>query len=294
MKPLVPMKAHLGSLKDLSLKNVLFEPKLDGIRALCYVNKYLRLFSRNGINITDDYPEFDFRKAIQAKSAILDGEIIVLDEEGKPSFSLWQQGYRAHFVVFDILMLNGKSLRELSLLRRKEILDKVVRNTEGIEKILYTTQGETLWNEIIKRGMEGIVAKKTNSLYLPGVRTKSWIKIKRTKALEAVIIGYSKKKRALASLALGLYDDQGNLHYIGSVGTGFSERFIRKILPELNKRVLEEKNKIVWVKPELVGEVKYAEWTPQGHLRQPVFLRLRPDRDPREMSFVDQEVIHVA
>ncbi len=293
---IVPMTAHIGSEKDLALKHVIFEPKLDGIRALCYVNKALKFYSRNNINITADYPEFDFRDAIKAQSAVLDGEIVVLDESLAPRFHLWQKGHMAVYIVFDILMVNGRVLFDTPLLERKKILEDTIVNGPHIEKIIYTPDGPALWHEMLKRDMEGVIAKVETSLYYPGKRSKSWIKIKAFKSLEAVIIGYIPGKRALGSLALGIYDGHKQLVYIGNVGTGFTESFLADLAGRLKK--LETgtpplhvpQKGIVWIRPQLVCEIKYLEFTPAGILRAPVFLRLRPDKNAQDITFKEQEL----
>jgi bifunctional non-homologous end joining protein LigD len=293
---LVPMKASIGTPADLTREGYIFEPKLDGIRALCYVNTTLAFFSRNKRTITADYPEFDFRTSIKAKSAILDGEIVVLDPSYSPRFSLWQQGYEAIYVVFDILMLNGKSLIDVPLSERKELLDKVIVDSPRLEKCLYTTHGENLWKEMLKRHMEGVMAKSINSCYYPGKRVKVWIKIKAYKTLEAIIIGFTQEKRSLSSLVLGMYTQDKELVYIGKVGTGFSQALLEDLLCCLEKIVrtkptvhISLKN-VVWVEPRFVAEIKYLEFTKDRVLRAPVFLRLRPDKNPEEITFTDQEI----
>ena len=291
-----PMKAHIGLDKDLTRKNYIYEPKLDGIRALCYVNRVMTFYSRNDIDITADYPEFDFRESIKAKSAILDGEIVVLDQSLVPRFELWQEGHAAVYIVFDILMVDGKSLLTTPLLERKKILDKVVKNSERMEKILYTEQGVALWKEMLKRDMEGVIAKEETSLYYPGVRSNSWIKIKSFKALEAIIVGYVPGKRIIGSLSLGIYNDKKELIYIGNVGTGFSNAFLEDLYSKLKKietkksPVKQDIKGIVWVKPKLVCEIKYLEFTKASILRAPVFLRLRFDKNPQDVTFKDQEI----
>lgn len=290
------MKAHIGSEKDLLREHVLFEPKLDGIRALCYVNKDMKFYSRNDIDITADYPELVCREYIKAKSAILDGEIVVLDTLLRPRFHLWQQGGPAVYIIFDILMLNGKRLLDIPLIERKKILEETIKNGPCMEKIIYTYAGKALWHEMLKRDMEGVIAKEENSLYYPGKRSKSWIKIKAFKALEAIIVGYIPGKRQIGSLALGIYDDKKKLHYIGNVGTGFTESFLDELLEKLKKLevkkapVVEQVKGIIWVKPKLVAEIKYLEFTPAGILRAPVFLKLRADKNPEEITFRDQEL----
>lgn len=293
---LIPMKAQVGSQQDLELPGMIFEPKLDGIRALCYVNKTLTFYSRNSINITADYPEFAFRDAIKSRSAILDGEIVVFDESLVPRFHLWQKGHVAMYVVFDILMLNGKMLLDEPLLTRKKILEDTVVNGPSIEKMIYTLDGKALWHEVLKRDMEGVIAKGEHSFYYPGKRSRTWLKIKAFKTLEAVIAGYIPGKRFIGALILGIYNRSGALVYVGNVGTGFTESFLSQLLKKL-KRLETKKSPLdvavkeaVWVKPQLVCEIKYLEFTPQGILRAPVFLHLRPDKNREEVTFKDQDL----
>ena len=289
------MNAHSGTEQDLTKKHFIYEPKLDGIRALCYVQKDLKFYSRNKIAITSDYPEFNFRDSIDAESALLDGEIVALDESLVPRFHLWQKGHPALYIVFDILMLNGRSLLNLPLIERKEVLERTVKDAPGIEKSIYTYDGPLLWREMLKRDMEGVIAKNETSLYYPGKRSRSWIKIKAFKTLEALIIGYAPGKRAIGSLALGIYDKK-KLRYVGNVGTGFTQSMLADLEKKLKK--LERKKPliegfykdIVWVKPDLVCEIKYLEFTQAGILRAPVFLRLRFDKNPNEITFKDQEL----
>ena len=292
---LAPMLVSIGTEKDLSNEKTIYEPKLDGIRALCYVNHALRFYSRNNRNITADYPEFDFRESIRAKNAILDGEIVVLDKSLAPRFELWQAGHTAVYFVFDILMLNGKSLLTTPLHERKQILDEVILDGGALEKVLYTRHGELLWKEMLKRNMEGVIAKKQESLYYPGKRAKAWLKIKTFKTLEALIIGYTTGKRTISSLALGIYDEE-RLQYIGNVGTGFNQATLDMVEALLQK--LKQAKPTVnvtipgiqWVKPLLICEIKYLEFTKAGILRAPVFLKLRPDKDPHSITFKDQQL----
>ena len=299
---IVPMKAHSGDEKDLTRKGMLYEPKLDGIRALCYVNHGLRFYSRNQRDISSEYPEFQFRDAIKAKTAILDGEIIVLDKSATPRFSLWQQGHDALYVVFDILMLNGKSLIELPLIERKKMLEKVVSKDHRIEKCIYTENGKALWQEMLKRAMEGVMAKQENSLYYPGARSSVWLKIKAYKTMEAIILGYTSGKRKISSFVLGVYSKK-KLLYIGKVGTGFTDAFLKELLPLLKKiehvKPLQIENiargdlpmeTTHWLRPELVCEIKYLEFTDAGKLRAPVFERMRPDKNPEEITFKEQDI----
>jgi DNA ligase D-like protein (predicted ligase) len=302
MKRLVPMKAVIGTKDDLNRPGFIYEPKLDGIRAVCYVTSKLTFYSRNGIVLTKEYPEFQFRDQIKARSAVLDGEIVALDRSLVPRFSLWQQGKEASYIVFDILNYNGKDLTGMPLSARKKILEQVVTPGPFLERCLYTTDGPALYKEILKRHMEGVMAKDFQGLYYPGRRSPVWRKIKRYKTLEAIIIGYTTKQRAVSSLMVGLYDKQGILIYRGKVGTGFTQETVTQLHHLFKKYVQDHPSKLVeglprtnkktitWLKPLLVCEIKYVEVTPKGFLRSPVFIRMRPDKNPQEITCQDQGI----
>ena len=153
-----------------------------------------------------------------------------------------------------------------------------------LEKILYTWKGKALWDEILKRSMEGVMAKGAEVSTIRGARSAVWLKVKAYKTLEAVILGYTQGKRGLASLAVGIYDETKKLRYVGKVGTGFSEAFLRQLLELLKPLELHQPptQGIQPVKPELVCELKYLEFTHGGIFRSPVFLRMRPDKSPGE------------
>lgn len=280
------MLADIGNENFLDKKNFIFEPKLDGIRAICYKNGKLRFVSRNGIDITSKYPEFDFIKNIKAKKCILDGEIVVYDKKGNPSFHLWQQKNKgenllANYVVFDILEKDGKDLMNRKLHERRKILEKTVKNSERLQTIVYTKDGIKLWEIVKKRKLEGVIAKKDDSFYESGKRSGVWLKIKITKTTDCVILGYTVEKRALTSLALGAYD-KGRLVFAGKVGTGFDETTIQKLKEKL-KKIGIKKSKIdlpedVYpVKSKYVAVIKYQNITRDLKFRAPVFLRLKED-----------------
>lgn len=291
-KQLVPMMAKVGKISDLNKLEFIFEPKLDGIRAICYVNEEITLISRNGNDITKSFSNLSFRDKINAQSCILDGEIVAYDEAGHPNFSLLQRGAPTNYVVFDILMKNGDDLTQMPLLERKNILKETISENDSIEKIFFTFNGTALWNEIKKRDLEGVMAKKANSLYYPDVRSDVWLKIKLFNSVDCVIVGFTTGRREIASLALGLYDENKNLLYIGKVGTGFKEKLLEELLQKLNSIKISEKliindapNEIIWTKPELVCEIKYLEFTRANLLRNPSFIRLRFDKNPEECNF---------
>ena len=285
------MLATIGDVNLLDRKDMYFEAKLDGIRALCYKKTKLKFTSRSGIVITDKYPEFDFFANLDAQECILDGEILVYDEKGMPSFQLWSERnhgkeHTATYVVFDILYYNGKSLLNEPLYARKKILEKVVKECPHLQLSFITRKGRELWKLIQEKGGEGVMAKKDDSSYELGTRSDAWRKIKITQDIDCVIIGYTTQKRALTSLALGLYQ-RGVLQYAGKVGTGFDEKTMASLKSNLDqlkteKTVVETEPGVIAVKSTLVVQVRYHELTKQGKLRAPVFMRLRQDKRPDE------------
>jgi len=277
------MNAVIGNVKDITKKNLIFEPKLDGYRALCHKNKKLKFISRNGINLTEEYPEFYFFNQINAESCILDGEIVVFDSKGNPNFGLLQNHlFPAVYIAFDILMKNGKDLTSKSLIERKLILDETIEDSESIKKMFFTKDGKELLKISKKRKLEGIIAKDINSKYEQR-RSDKWIKIKFTKTMDCIILGYTSKNRGISSLLLGAYSGK-KLIFIGKVGTGFNEGNFS----DLRKKLKEDEPaigipiKAVFVKPNIVCEVKYSEITKDKKLRAPVFLRIREDKLPEE------------
>ena len=285
------MLAATGTREILRSKEYIFEPKLDGYRALCQKKAgTLRFTSRNNRDITREFPELSFGDLIKA-DCTLDGEIVVYDEKGNPSFALMQQ--RRHqrppptYVAFDILELEGRDLRRLPLSERKQLLAGVIEEGRNLQTMPSTDNGEELWDVVTARGLEGVMAKKRESVYVTG-RSRAWLKIKHEKTVDCVIVGYITKTREIASLALALYD-QGTLSYIGQVGTGFSE----SLLDILSKELIRASNDVVLPKnvhpvvPNKVCEVKYLEYTKDHRLRAPVFLRIREDKSAMECT-VDQ------
>ena len=292
------MLCILGDKRDLGHKDYIYEPKLDGIRAICYVSaKGIKLITRNGIDITHQFPEFKFTKNIKATSCVIDGEIVTYDKKGHPDFNLLQNrgmsGVPATFVVFDILEKNGKSLIHLPLLERKKILESLLKDGNGLEIIVHSTDGKKLWKSAKKFHLEGVIAKKADEIYYPGKRVNHWIKIKFTKDLECVIIGFTQDKRHVSSLALGLYK-RGKLYYVGKVGTGFSQEDVDDLYKKFQTVLAKESyavnaetaaKGIIWIKPKFVAEIKYAMMTRDKRLRAPVYMHLRKDKKPLECTF---------
>lgn len=299
----------------------LFEVKWDGYRVVSFIeNGQVRMLSRNQNDLGPRYPELrELPKLIKARSAILDGEVVVLDEQGRPSFSLMQQrtGIRAHgrqaaprgdlpilYYVFDLIYLDGYDLRRVALEERKKLLREIIPS-DGLVRFSdhYPEQGVALFQVAKQKELEGIVAKKRNSCYEER-RSREWLKIKITQAVDCVIGGYTDPEGArqyFGSLILGLYDDKKQLIHVGHAGTGFNHATLKQI-SQLLKAIETSKKPFTgsvdakrahWVKPVRVAEVKFSEWTHETDegglkLRAPVFLGLREDKNPEDCTFQGQ------
>lgn len=287
------MLAKNADQEILKSKDYFFEPKVDGYRALCIKdNNKLYFISRNGLDITSDFPGFEFVKNIKAKKCQLDGEIVIFDEKGNPSFQLMQnraQNKTAVFIVFDIMEKDGKDLKTLPIEERKKILSKTLIESQYLQVMPFTENGKKLWTHISKRKLEGVIAKRKGSQYIDH-RSTEWLKIKRENTIDCLIAGFTQKKREISSLCLGLYDKKGDLKFIGKVGTGFSEKILEQLSHLLKKTKTSQIQPIagilpkdfIPVAPKHVCEIKFLELTHDFRLRTPVFLRLREDKLPHE------------
>ena len=298
----------------------LFEIKWDGYRAIAFIEgDKLRLVSRNQNDLTKAYPELqDIPKHIRARTAILDGEVVALDEQGRPSFGLMQQrtgvgegGRRIRrtrddipvmYYVFDLLYLDGYSLMRVDLEKRKELLAATVAASDGLRfSDHYVGRGIDVFNAAAEKGLEGIVAKQRRSCYEPK-RSREWLKIKITKRQECVVGGYTDPRGArenFGSLVLGLYDDQDHLIHVGHAGSGFTAKSHAEMWQRLDKLKVvkspflgkvESARPVHYVRPEMVAEIKFTEWTHEGEsgtvkMRAPVFQGLRFDKKPKECRF---------
>jgi bifunctional non-homologous end joining protein LigD len=293
----------------------LFEIKWDGYRAVAFIaQRKVRLVSRNQNDLTAQYSELQsIPSFIKAETAVLDGEIATLDEQGRSSFSLMQQrtGIRSGgrrtgsrqdipvlYYVFDLLYLDGYDLRRVTLEERKELLAKITIPEGPVRYSDHFPQGKALFDVAKKKGLEGILAKRRSSVYEER-RTREWLKIKITQTLDCVIGGYTDPEGSrsyFGSIVLGLYDKQGELIHVGQAGTGFDQAMLKQVWQALKKleakrspfpNGVEALRTVHWVKPELVAEIKFSEWTHESaeggmKLRAPVFLRLREDKDPKQ------------
>ncbi|HRO43349.1 MAG TPA: DNA ligase D [Flavipsychrobacter sp.] len=285
----------------------LFEIKWDGYRAIAKMEDgNVELSSRNGITLKKFYPVADALEALNM-NAVLDGEIVVLDDEGRANFQmlqLWTKEQKGTlcFMVFDLLWYNGYDFTDISLTERKTILEKVLPENNVIKYCDHVMEkGKDFYNLSVSWGIEGIIAKKANSNYVQGKRSKNWLKLKNANVLEAVIAGFTKgrnSRKYFGALILAQYE-QNEIKYIGHTGSGLDEKTTKAVYEKLMPLVTEKhpfKTKpktnmpATWVKPELVCEVKYQERTKDGILRIPIFLGLREDKNPMDLK---QETQHL-
>lgn len=286
-----------------------FEIKWDGYRAITEKKgKQIRFYSRNGLTFNELYPEVAHELTKLKKDCVLDGEIVVLNEEGKPSFQKLQQfddnrDLPILYYVFDCLSYDGKDITDFPLLERKKFAQKAIPKGNVI---LYSDhveeEGEKFFSEIIKiDGLEGMMAKRADSTYDEGRRTRSWLKIKLVNTQEAIIAGYTaprESRKYFGALILGVYHKK-KLRYIGHSGTGFTDKMLKELHAKLQPLVIDDSPfdekvpvnaAVTWVEPELVCNVKFSELTDDGIMRHPVFMGLRIDKEADEVDHVDEPV----
>ena len=289
----------------------LFEIKWDGVRTVAFIDDgKVRLVSRTGRDVTSEYTEFQhLGRNVRASTAILDGEIVALDESGRSNFQKLQnrigstnpsqkllESIPLTYYFFDLLYCNGFDIRQSPLQARKELLAQILR---GDERVRYSEhqleKGKELYEAAQAQGLEGIVGKQIESPYT-GNRTGLWLKFKIVNELDAVVIGWTAPRRTrqyFGALVVALYDGK-ELKSIGSVGTGFDQKGQEQILKQLKPLKVSQpplpdppklRERVDWVGPEIVVRVKYANWTEDNHLRAPVFLSIRKDRTPEDCTF---------
>ncbi|HYT51031.1 MAG TPA: DNA ligase D, partial [Gaiellaceae bacterium] len=301
-----PMLATLGDQEVPKGPGWLFEVKWDGFRALARVSQgEATLTSRQGNDLTQRFATVtkEIPKAVKTPDCVLDGEVCALDEQGRSSFSLMQQGKPGTpivYFVFDLLELDGEPLVDLPLTERRKRLEKLLeRRNKTVRLSEAFEDGEALYEAAKQQNLEGIMAKRADSRYAVGRRTRDWLKVKTHGRQEFIIAGYTKGqgRRAGTFGSLVLAVRRGpNLEYVGNVGTGFTGEEIEKLLTKLRplerktppfnevpKMPKVRKGDVVWVEPKLVCEVEFAEWTHDGRLRAPSYQGLREDKAADEV-----------
>lgn len=301
-KDVIPMLATLVN-EPFDNENWIFEIKWDGYRAVAYCNgKKVELISRNLTSFTEKYfPVTDEFKQQKLK-AVFDGEIIAVDDRGLAVFQSLQnwQNTPVHlqYSVFDILWLEGYDLTQVPLIERKRILKEVL--PEGDEVIRYSDHvvgsGKDFFRAAVSKGLEGIMAKKANSIYQIDKRTENWVKIKVNLRQEVIIVGFTQPRNTrkfFGSLLLGVYDSD-QLVYVGHTGSGFNTKSLEQIYNKLQPLTIDKcpfekcpkgNMPVTWVKPRLVCEIKFAEWTKDRIARQPIFMGLRVDKKAKDVTF---------
>ncbi len=289
-----------------------YEYKWDGVRAIVHADgQRVQVLSRNDRDVTASYPEIaEVAGLLDGRAAVLDGEIVALDQAGRPSFAELQRRMHVHtpppsllvqvpirYYVFDVLHLDGADTTTLPYVRRRELLAglplaglvvQVPPHHPGADPAQITAAAAA-------HGLEGVVAKRLTSPYRPGRRSPDWVKIPFSHHQEVVVVGYKpgegRRAGTIGSLVLAVNDPTGALTYAGGVGTGFTDAMLR----DLHRRTTtlrrgtapvsvprEHARGVHWLEPVLVGEVAYRNWTPDGRLRHPSWRGLRPDRSPDE------------
>jgi bifunctional non-homologous end joining protein LigD len=295
----------------------LYELKFDGIRAIAVkAGSKLNLISRNGNELRTRFSEIaDAVGEISVNECVIDGEVVALDEQGRSSFQLLQalemEGRKSpiRFYVFDLLQLEGKSLVNIPLFQRKELLAKLCDNLTDPIRFSGEVGGDakSLLKEVQRRGLEGIIGKQRNSVYEPGRRSGAWIKLKCVNEQEFVIGGYTPPQGArkyFGALLVGYYEKK-KLLFAGKVGTGFDTKMLAALYKRFQKELRNDcpfadlpsklsgqwvqgitpsmMRKMHWINPVFVCQVRFSEWTRDAKLRQPVFLGLRDDKEPGEV-----------
>jgi bifunctional non-homologous end joining protein LigD len=298
-KRLQPM---LATLVDAPFDNPdwLFESKWDGFRMVTSIEAgKVTLYSRNGQIISNSYAPI--AKALEAigADAVIDGELVALDAQGRSRFQLLQNALRTRanlrYCVFDLMFLGGQDLRSLPLIERKQRLHKIVPKHKLLSVSRHRRgQGRRYFEQAANDGQEGLIAKRAASPYLSGVRSRDWLKIKTGKRQEVVIVGFTAPRRSrqyFGSLVMALRE-ANQWRYAGHVGTGFTQLQLETLHARLwplrtekspFRQPVKDEAVTTWVKPKLVGEVKFTEWTAAGEMRHPAFLGLRGDKAPADV-----------
>jgi bifunctional non-homologous end joining protein LigD len=294
-----PMLATLTD-KPFDDPDWVFETKWDGFRAIAVAKPgQAALYSRNLNDISRKYPSICAALAKIKHEAVLDGELVALDEHGRSRFQLLQNAEREFarllYCVFDLLCLADKDLRGKTLLERKGALEKILPKSP---LLLYSAhvvgEGIEAFNRAKRAHEEGVMAKLSISLYHSGMRTRDWLKVKASQEQEVVIVGFTAprgSRKYFGALVLAVREGTG-WRYVGRAGTGFDTKTLRTVYDTLVPLITDKKpipqkvpdaGNTSWVKPKLVAEVKFTEWTAAGEMRHPVFLGLRTDKPATEV-----------
>ena len=294
-----PMLATLTD-KPFDDQDWVFETKWDGFRAIAVAKPgQATLYSRNLNDISHKYPSICAALAKIKHEAVLDGELVALDEHGRSRFQLLQNAEREParllYCVFDLLYLDGRDLRRKTLLERKAALKKILPKSR---LLLYSEhlvgEGIAAFNRAKRAQEEGVIAKLVSGLYHSGLRTREWLKIKASQEQEVVIAGFTAprgSRKYFGALVLAVREGNG-WRYVGRAGTGFNAETLRTVYEKLAPLITDMKpipekvpdaGNTTWVNPELVAEVKFTEWTAAGEMRHPVFLGLRTDKPATEV-----------
>lgn len=290
-----PMLATLADGPPRDDENWTYELKYDGFRAVAaIVDGQVTMLSRNELDLAPRFPRIhEALGRMKAKEIVVDGEIVVLDEKGAPRFQLLQQGSgKERFIIFDVLWLDGEDLRKRPYSERRKVLNKLKPPANVFIAQTLAMNGAEALKHASSTGWEGIIAKRTTSIYEPR-RSKEWLKVKAQNQQELVIVGWQPSSASdsdIGSLHLAVFDD-GGLRYAGKVGTGFSAKLRTSLRAELAKDevpkpLVKDAPRIRtahWVKPRLVAQVSFTEWTSDHRLRHPSFLGLREDKSVNEV-----------
>ncbi len=293
------LKPMLATLIDAPFddKDWVFETKWDGFRLVAKATSgNTSLYSRNGNEVTAHYAPVAEALSNIKRSAVIDGELVALDARGRSRFQLLQNALRGkarlRYYVFDLLFLDGGDLRGRPLVERKDRLRAILGRDLLIRYSPHREQhGKAEFAKARRAGEEGIIAKRAAGRYYSGKRTREWLKIKSGHEQEAVIVGFTEPRGSrehFGSLVLGVYD-KGQLVYAGHSGGGFSREMLRTLHARMMKLKTDKKpftgipheEEMTWIRPRLVCQVKFTEWTRKGEMRHPVFLGLRTDKPAR-------------